>query len=197
MSVVSRARARRQPGASGATRLATIGLAALAGLALLSLGGCAGTPALDGSPSTPVAAERPIPGAVPPPVPVTPPPAEPQAADLPYRPSVGECFDVRKDQRELREARVPCDVPHDDEIYHQFELPDRPYPGGDALHAEALAGCLDRFADFIGIPFEASELEVTTYHAGPDAWAAGDRVISCSVWDTDDAVVGTLQGAAY
>lgn len=62
-----------------------------------------------------MASERPIPGDAPPPVPVTPPPAEPQAADLPFRPSVGECFDVRKDQLELGEARVPCDVPHDDD----------------------------------------------------------------------------------
>jgi hypothetical protein len=171
--------------------------AALAAVALLTLVGCAGAPALDGPPSTRAAAERPTPGALPPPAPVTVPPVEPHAADVQYRPAIGDCFDVRKDQSELREALVPCDVPHDDEIYHQFELPDGPYPGGDTLHAEALAGCVDRFADFIGIPFDASELEVTTYHAGPDAWAAGDRVVSCSVWDTDDAVVGTLRGAAY
>jgi hypothetical protein len=158
----------------------------------MTLAGCVSAPS---SEQGDAATERPTPAEVPAPAAVTVPPA--RSGDIPHRPSVGECFDMRKDELSLRDALVPCATAHDDEIYAQFELPDDAYPGEPAVAGDARAGCIERFATFVGVPYEASVLEVTTFHPGSDSWAAGDRVVSCSVWNPDAAVVGTLSGAAY
>ena len=114
-----------------------------------------------------------------------------------FHPAVGTCFDVRKDQPKLSESIVPCDQRHDDEVYAAFDLDDADYPGQTALQQTADERCRARFADFIGIPYEESVLELYALWPTEAEWLDGDRRISCVVWYPDDAVVGSLAGAAF
>ncbi len=124
-------------------------------------------------------------------------PSASPSAPAPFHPAVGTCFDVRKDQPKLSESIVPCDQRHDDEVYAVFDLDDTDYPGQTALQQTADEGCRARFADFIGILYEESILELYSLWPTEKAWLDGDRRISCVVWYPDDAVVGSLAGAAY
>ncbi|MBT2518993.1 septum formation family protein [Streptomyces sp. ISL-90] len=104
---------------------------------------------------------------------------------------------MRKDQPSLSESIVPCDQRHDDEVYAVFDLDGAEYPGETALRQTADEGCRARFADFIGIPYEESVLELYSLWPTQAAWLDGDRRVSCVVWYPDDAVVGSLAGAGY
>jgi hypothetical protein len=131
-----------------------------------------------------------------------PPPSSPAesgtaAGAMPYRPAVGVCLDARKDALAGPAAEVPCSSEHDDEAYAAFDLVAEVFAGDAETESAALAGCLDRFAGFIGLPYDASALDVYTFHPTEASWAAGDRSVVCVVWDPSDSVVGSLAGAAY
>lgn len=111
-------------------------------------------------------------------------------------PRVGDCFDVRKDEPDLRDSLVSCGDEHDDEVYAEFDLPDSDYPGDAAMLDVARAGCIERFASFVGVPYEASVLEVTTYQPSAQTWADGERRVTCVVWHPSTSVVGSLEGSA-
>lgn len=111
-------------------------------------------------------------------------------------PEVGDCFDVRKDEPDLRDSLVSCDDEHDDEVYAEFDLPDSDYPGDSAVLEAANVGCIERFAPFVGVAYDASVLELTTYQPSAETWAVGERRVICIVWHPSTSVVGSLQGAA-
>lgn len=146
------------------------------------------------APSAP-ASGRPSPTSMPPTASMSE-PGEPAAAAPRFLPAVGSCLDARKDAVPGAETIVPCDAEHDDEVYDAFDLAGEVHPGDDATAAAARAGCVDRFAGFVGIPFEASVLDVVALHPTGAEWAAGDRRVLCLVYDPADTVVGSLVGAA-
>ena len=114
----------------------------------------------------------------------------------PFHPEVGQCLDVRKDQRSGPDSIVPCSEEHDDEAYAAFALEGVAYPG--ALEAERLAteGCQVRLADFIGVPYSESVFEDYPVLPTAETWQAdGDRRVTCLVWYPADSVVGSLEGA--
>jgi hypothetical protein len=76
---------------------------------------------------------------------------------------VGQCFvsltTVVKGVSSRVYERVPCDGPHDGEVYDRTSYPavkDQPYPGDAAMHKWAMAYCYGQFAQFVGIPYERS-----------------------------------------
>ncbi|MRG58847.1 hypothetical protein GE115_03020 [Agromyces sp. CFH 90414] len=167
------------------------GVLAVAGLAILvAASGCTAAP--DTEPAPPRASSvAPVPSSPAPPVASGAPTMAPPPAVEPYAPQVGDCFDVRKAEPDLRESLVPCEAEHDDEVYAEFRLPDGAFPGDEAAHA----GCTARFGAFIGVEFADSVLEITTYHPSATSWADGDRRVACAVWNPTDTVVGTLAGS--
>ena len=79
----------------------------------------------------------------------------------------GTCFNsyswVRDDRLVEIDTRVPCDGPHQHEIYVRTEHPARPgapWPGDREMEAYARAECYATFADFVGTIYELSELEL-------------------------------------
>ena len=91
---------------------------------------------------------------------------------------------------------VPCDQPHTDEVYFIYEVDDQTFPGESALLDEAWDGCLAQFEGFVGVPYEQSELDFSSYQPTKASWTrAGDRAIQCIAYSYDD-VTGTLRGAA-
>lgn len=112
---------------------------------------------------------------------------------------VGDCFNetVEKSQTVESVMVVSCDEAHDFEVYHAFDLEDGPYPGVEVVEDLWIAGCLDRFEDFVGVSFDASVLEISGIFPTEETWVAlGDREVACSVTAVDgEPRTGSAAGA--
>ena len=106
---------------------------------------------------------------------------------------VGDCFDdpdslVAGELLELGEVPgVPCDEPHDSEVFAVFELPDdedSPYPGGNAIYSIGLEQCLSHFQGYVGIAYEDSRLELDPFTPTAESWNENDdRELVCFLYD--------------
>ncbi|HEY9307411.1 MAG TPA: septum formation family protein [Microbacterium sp.] len=92
---------------------------------------------------------------------------------------------------------VPCDEPHDDEVFYSYSLADGEYPGEDAIIADADTTCIAEFGTFIGLAYESSTLDYWPMYPTTGSWESGDREVLCIAWDPSGAkLTGTLAGAA-
>ncbi len=118
----------------------------------------------------------------------------------------GACFNsyawVTDDRQVAIDTRVPCDRPHQHEIYLRTTHPARPgapWPGDREMEAYARAECYAAFADFVGIIFELSELELgylTPSRTDFEHDRAMFRGIHCFIHRSDGAdLVGTAAGS--
>jgi hypothetical protein len=112
---------------------------------------------------------------------------------------VGDCFDDGQLSAEASEVQevdaIPCDQPHDNEVYAIFELPDGDYPGEEAVVEQSGEGCDERFAEFTGTAYQDSQLEITQLFPTEDSWnTLDDREVVCAVYDPSGPVEGSLQG---
>ncbi|MCS5719037.1 septum formation family protein [Herbiconiux sp. CPCC 205763] len=169
-----------------------LALTASIGLALV-LTGCAGDQVPSGAPVDPTTVT-----VAPTPTPTThastAPSADPKQTDV-FTLKVGDCLN---DIDEMLISDVPlvdCAAPHDLEIFDEFTVTDASWDPV-SLAQEADSGCTDRFAAFIGLPYDDSTLDVTSYKPTATSWITGDRLISCMVGDSSAPTVGTLRGAA-
>jgi hypothetical protein len=110
----------------------------------------------------------------------------------------GDCWDdpeTTSDQ--VNEVEVlPCSEPHDNEIYHVFDLADGDFDA-TAVEEGARSGCLDEFDAFVGLPYADSELDVFAIWPTEESWAEGDREVLCSVYAIDlRKLVGSMEGEA-
>jgi len=110
----------------------------------------------------------------------------------------GDCFDdPASDAAEVEElSAVPCSQPHDNEIYHTFDMPDGEFPGAEAIFDVAYEECLgDVFTGYVGITFEESELDVFPVTPTETSWGAGDRTVYCAVFNLDlSKITGSVRG---
>lgn len=82
-------------------------------------------------------------------------------------------------------AAVPCGEPHEDEVFAVFDHPapdDALFPGEEAVTKVAQDGCAERFAGYLGTPYEKSKLQVAVIAPGAVSWDEGDRAIVCLVF---------------
>jgi hypothetical protein len=124
-------------------------------------------------------------------------PVEEGEAVYVYTPSQGDCFDRRRLEPEQGGPMVvlllDCELPHSFEVFGVFEFDDTAlqppsgaspeFPGQDVLAAEAGLRCPPLFAQWVGMPYEVSELEMSWVVPDGDSWANGSRVIGCTVFD--------------
>ncbi|PVE92053.1 septum formation family protein [Microbacterium sp. TPD7012] len=91
---------------------------------------------------------------------------------------------------------VPCEEPHDEEVYHEFSMEDGEF-SEEAVDA-ATEGCIgDAFTTFVGVVWDESALDVYPITPTKDTWdQLNDRVIQCVISDPAGPVTGTLAGAA-
>ncbi len=79
------------------------------------------------------------------------------------------------------------------ETYATFKLPEGDFPGDEKVDELAGQGCVDRFADFVGVSFDDSKLEMTYMGPLEDSWDF-DRGVACLL--TEEAETkGSLKGA--
>jgi hypothetical protein len=108
---------------------------------------------------------------------------------------VGDCLGEETGEGEIESLEAaPCSEPHSEEIFAALTVPDGDYPGQEALDAEA-EGCLEEFAEFVGMPYEESVLEINYMTPTEESWSMGDRELLCTVYDPDADTTGTLQDA--
>jgi hypothetical protein len=123
------------------------------------------------------------------------PTAENDNADV-FSIKVGDCLNDATASGTVTTAPiVPCSKPHDSEAYKSIKMKDGAFPGKDAVKTQADEGCGAAFADFVGISFDDSNLQISYYFPTSDSWANGDREILCTVYDDGIKTTGTLKDA--
>ena len=100
-----------------------------------------------------------------------------------YVMQIGDCFN--DPDAELIESveGIPCDQPHDNEVYAEFDYPADEWPGEEQLFQDAWYRCLDRFEGYVGRDYETSALDIWLFGPVEEGWAEGDRLITCFVFD--------------
>lgn len=120
-------------------------------------------------------------------------PGDPLAV-LPTDLARGMCFDEPDEEEVVFWLQtVPCDDPHDVEIMGVATLPRGPIP--EDMSAAAVDLCLPVFAEFVGIAYTASRLDIYHLSPTPESWELGDHDVACGVYDPDGPVEGSLKGS--
>ncbi|MFC4138817.1 MULTISPECIES: DUF2510 domain-containing protein [unclassified Microbacterium] len=134
--------------------------------------------------------------------------AEPPAATAPpgsetidwWELQVGDCLPtdqpLYEDTGEL--VILPCATEHSEEVFHEYAMTQDDFPGDKATEVEAMRACEEAFTEFVGTPYEESELDFYGFWPNEDTWEFGDdRSVQCIVYDpVGDVVTGSLRGAA-
>lgn len=113
---------------------------------------------------------------------------------------IGDCFDDGEigDEDVVEVGAVaakPCGEPHDNEVFHSFELTGDTLPSDDAIMQQAGEVCIEVFDTFVGTVYEESELDFFPMWPGQAAWDAGDRTVTCSIYALDGSkLTGSAQG---
>jgi hypothetical protein len=91
----------------------------------------------------------------------------------------GECINR---QGAANITKAACDLPHDSEVYAVLvgeEVGFGDYPGRRELEETAGRACEERFAEYVGIPYDDSELASRPLVPTRLSWEAGDRRVVC------------------
>ncbi|MCB1028881.1 MAG: septum formation family protein [Microthrixaceae bacterium] len=116
----------------------------------------------------------------------------------------GDCYDPAPDpsQRDIMVLLVPCETPHQYEVYavDSFnETRSAGYPGDDAVRNFAEERCFEAFEGFVGQVWRDSELDIETWYPTSASWRlGGDRKLSCVLFHRNGAdLTGSMEGSAF
>jgi hypothetical protein len=118
--------------------------------------------------------------------------------------ATGDCGDVPRLQvgGALDPATIEllgCDEPHLVEIGAVFDYPLGPesdFPGAISVDGYATQQCLERFEEYVGTAYAASELDVLIIAPDEDGWNDGDRRIACVLYHTNfEPITGSVAGS--
>ena len=80
---------------------------------------------------------------------------------------------------------VPCEQPHDGEVYGRFDLDAAGFSPA-RVESEGADGCLDLWEPAIGTVWEEDpDLDISTMVPTAESWDAGDREVLCIVVPVD------------
>lgn len=93
---------------------------------------------------------------------------------------------------------VDCAIAHENEVVASVPYTGSgAYPGVDALAAAAETACLQGFASYVGVDFQASTLEMILVTPTDLSWLKGDREIDCVVYAAGGAkLTESVKGSA-
>jgi hypothetical protein len=113
-----------------------------------------------------------------------------------FRLQVGDCLAEEAVGDVESVPVVPCEEPHDSELYHTFDLPGTAYPGAEAIIESAQQGCLDTFETFVGASYESSIYDISYLYPIEESWNdINDRTVLCGVYLVDGSLaVGSAAG---
>ena len=108
---------------------------------------------------------------------------------------VGDCFmDPAEADLVQSVEGVPCDAPHDGQVYATFDLPDAVSFDAVSVEAQGVEGCMSRWiTDWWGTYEENQEIDFSFFQPTAESWADADREIACVVVPIDGGpqLVGT------
>jgi hypothetical protein len=94
-------------------------------------------------------------------------------------------------------AIVPCDEPHQYEVYRTFQHPGATasYPSPATLE-NLKDECRDAANEYVGAPIGDLDLEIYMFIPLEEQWEAGDRMITCTLRRPggDGSMTGTQEG---
>lgn len=95
-----------------------------------------------------------------------------------------DCLALSGGSEEVLTRVVPCDEPHDWEMYDWEWVEDDDFPGEEVLERRGKALCQGKaFERFVGLPLRRSELEVVWVGPTAEEWEYSDRLLICLVTD--------------
>ncbi len=105
-----------------------------------------------------------------------------------YGMEVGDCL-IGFDESETTFTPVPCEEPHDVEVFVDVDLPDGAFPGVDAVDAEAEQLCFGApFTEYVGRSYNTSAIFALQSRPTEETWNLGDRAINCLLTEEDGGV---------
>lgn len=115
----------------------------------------------------------------------------------PFQLKVGQCLPSADTSGLVEKIKtVECAEPHTAEVYDALTVQQaNSYPGKPELERQAGA-CAASFKDFIGKPYDESDLKITYFHPTEESWKQGDRQILCIVAVPTGTVTGSLKNSA-
>lgn len=118
-----------------------------------------------------------------------------------FRIRPGDCFNDPPPERQLEQVDVvPCDQPHDNEVFATVDHPapeGDAFPGREAVVAYAEQACPAPFAEYVGATYDQSRFTLFPIVPSADTWAAGDRQVICALYDHQAGkLTGSVRGSA-
>lgn len=111
---------------------------------------------------------------------------------------VGDCLMVEGDDGSgtvSTSPRVPCDEPHEDEVFKLVETDLEEHPGSETMFEHAHDMCEPHFEGYVGRDYADSDLFIWAYTPSESSWEDGDREIICILSTMDEPLVGSMKGS--
>jgi Septum formation len=119
------------------------------------------------------------------------PPTAISATDL----EVGECLNgLRAGSDVTTVPSVPCEEPHEGEVFAVFDLPSGDYPGNAAVESQVDKGCETRLAAYSPSAPTDSALEQFFIYPQERNWIKGDREVVCIAKAASGTTTGSIKG---
>ena len=105
----------------------------------------------------------------------------------------GDCIrELPEGDRFLDVPTVPCDEPHEAQVYSMFDLADGDWAGEDSVIDDASEGCLDLLdADFPGA-YDDPDVDIFFLYPTELTWRFGNREVVCAIYYLDGQRTGSL-----
>jgi tetratricopeptide (TPR) repeat protein len=101
--------------------------------------------------------------------------------------AVGDCFSVDRMVSIEQIATIPCELPHDLEVYAVLYEPSPPgatYPGIDVLHKQLRVQCEQLYEGYVGVPFSRkAPTAINTFAPEESYWRLNVRTQFCALRD--------------
>lgn len=115
-----------------------------------------------------------------------------------FRIQTGDCLGEVGDGEVESVEGIPCDQPHQFEVYFAFNLDDGDFPGDASVAEQGEQRCYSVFASFVGLSYEESVYGFTTLLPTEASWdELDDREVLCLLGNYDGTPkTGSARGTA-
>lgn len=106
----------------------------------------------------------------------------------------GQCFNSLPNGIDGAHA-VACRRPHDGEIYGDFHVAGRNWPGSAALGAQARQGCQSRLSGYLNPQLNTTGLAESYAYPNQGAWTTGVHSVICEIRGTQGRLTGSVRAS--
>lgn len=116
---------------------------------------------------------------------------------------VGTCFNdpngaaIEEDELISDVPVRDCNTPHDNEVFHVFDLPESlEQPEATLVQDAAYTECGQAYATFVGMDYDDSAYEMNYMAPSDESWADGDREIACYLYNPEsEQMTASMKGS--